>query len=196
MQITAQMVKELRDETGLPIMECKSALVAAAGDKEKAKEILRRRGSALAAKRSARSTAQGVVDAYIHFNNRVGVMLEVNCETDFVAQSADFRKLVADLAQHIAMNAPEVVAPEDLDADILARERALLMEQMVNVPEQKREQAAEGKLRKTLYAEKCLLEQPFVWDETITVRQMLEALVAKTGENIRIRRFVRYALGS
>ena len=195
MEITASMVKELREETGLPIMECKRALVEAQGDKEKAKEILKKRGAVLAQKRAGRTAAEGLIASYIHFNNRVGVMVEVNCETDFVAKSEDFRKFVNDLCQHIAMNAPAAVSAEDLDPQLVEKEKALLAESMKDVPEEARERAIMGKLQKTLFRERCLLEQPFVWDEKVTVRQLLEQLIAKTGENIVIRRFVRYALG-
>ena len=195
MEITAKMVKELRDETGLPIMECKTALVEADGEKEKAKDILKKRGAALAKKRAGRAAAQGVVASYIHFNNRVGVMVEINCETDFVAKSDDFRKFVDDVCQHIAMHSPDVVAPEDFDPEVVEKEKALLAESMQKVPEDKREKAVMGKLQKFFFRERCLLEQPFVWDEKVTVRQLLEQLMAKTGENVVIRRFVRYALG-
>ena len=195
MEISAQMVKDLRQETGLPVMECKTALVEAEGDKGKAKEILKKRGADLAKKRAGRSTAEGLIDSYIHFNNRVGVIIEVNCETDFVAKSEDFRTFVNNLCQQIAMNSPDVVAVENLPPEKVEKEKAIMAEQMQNVPEDKRDKAIEGKLRKSFYVAKCLLEQPFIWDEKVTIKQMLEQLMAKTGENVVVRRFARYQLG-
>lgn len=195
MAITAQQVKELRDRTGLPMMECKRALESSGGDIDGAKDILRKRGLKVAEKKSGRETAQGVVAGYIHHNDRVGVMVEVNCETDFVARNEDFRGFVKDLCLHIAFAGPLCLRREELPPELVERERDIVGEQLKKVPEQKRAQAIEGRLRKTFYAAKVLLDQPFVKDDSRTVEAVLKELIAKLRENVVIRRFRRFELG-
>ena len=195
-KVEAKQVKELRDETGLPMMECKKALVEANGDREEAKVILRKRGMAVAQKRADRAAKEGRVESYIHFNGRVGVMVEVNCQTDFVARSDEFKAFVRDLCMHIAHENPVCVEPSQLDQEAIEREKSIVSEQLKNVPERAREKAVEGKLRKEFYSRVCLLEQPFVKDNAKTINQILQDLTSKSGEKIVIRRFVRYELGA
>lgn len=195
-EITAKEVKELRVETGLPVMECKKALVEAEGDREKAKLILRKRGMAVAEKRASREAKEGLVGGYIHFNGRVGVMVEVSCQTDFVARSEGFKAFVRDLSMHIAHEAPLCVDSSGLDAEAVEREKGIIAEQLKNVPEKAREKAVQGKLRKEFYSRVCLLEQVFVKDNSKTIKQLLEELTSRTGEKIAVRRFVRYELGA
>lgn len=194
-KIGARQVKELRDETGLPMMECKKALVEAEGDKEEAKVILRKRGMAIAQKRADREAKEGLVGGYIHFNGRVGVLVEVNCQTDFVARSDEFKAFVRDLCMHIAHEDPLCVEPAQLDPETIEREKSIVSEQLKNVPEHAREKAVEGKLRKEFYSRTCLLEQPFVKDNAKTIGQVLQELASRSGEKIAVRRFVRYELG-
>ena len=194
--ISAKDVKTLRERTGAGMMECKSALQEAAGDMEKAIDILRTRGAAKAAKRAERETAEGVVASYIHTNNKVGVLLEVNCETDFVARNADFQKLVRQIAMHIAAAAPLAVRTEEIPADVAARERAVYMEQMKESgkPEKIWDKIVDGKMDK-YFAENALLRQPFVVNPDQTVEQLITEASARTGEKIEVRRFTRYVLG-
>ncbi|HHN47246.1 MAG TPA: elongation factor Ts [Planctomycetes bacterium] len=196
MEITAAMVKELRDETGLPMMECRKALAEADGDKAKAKEILRKRGMDMALKRSARTTAQGWIGSYVHFNGRVGVMLELNCETDFVAKGEAFQGLLKELCMHIAMAEPLYVTRDDIPPEVIEKEKAIFAEQVANVPEAAREKALLGKLEKGFFADRVLLEQAYVRDPKVKVSDLLNNVIAKTGENIQIKRFVRYVLGA
>jgi elongation factor Ts len=196
MEINATMVKELRDRSGAPMMECKAALVEAKGDLEGAHKILRQRGQATAAKRSAKATSEGVVGTYIHGGGKIGVLVEVNCETDFVARTADFQTLVKDLAMHIAASDPRFVEREEVTEKVLAEEREIYRQQAraTGKPDAVIEKIVAGKMEK-YYQEFCLLEQPFVRDPNMSVRDIIHGVVAKTGENIRVRRFVRYVLG-
>lgn len=196
MAISAQAVKELRDRTGAGMMECKAALQETNGDMEAAIDILRARGAAKAAKRAAREASEGAVGSYIHMGGRIGVLVEVNCETDFVARNEEFQKLVRDLAMHIAAANPVAVRREDVPVEVIERERAVYREQMKESgkPEQIWDKIIDGKLEK-FFAESALLEQPFVKNPDQTVGQLITEVSAKTGENIVVRRFTRYALG-
>lgn len=177
-------------------MECKKALTEASGDMEKAVDVLRKRGLASAAKKAGRIASEGTVESYIHAGGKVGVLLEVNCETDFVAMSADFKTLVKDLCLHIAANKPICVSPEEVPADTLTREREIARDQakQAGKPEAMLDKIADGKINK-FYAENCLLEQGFVKDPDKQVKTLVNETIAKIGENIKIRRFVRFELG-
>jgi len=196
MEITAEMVRSLRERTGAGIMECKSALAESKGDAEQAFQILRKRGLASAAKRSGRTTSEGIVSSYIHPGGRVGVLLEVNCETDFVARTAEFQEMVKNLAMHIAASQPRFVSREEVPQSVLARENEIYLAQAraSGRPEAALPKIVEGKLGK-FFQDLCLLEQPYVRDPNQSVQDYITAVVAKTGENIRVRRFARFALG-
>ncbi|MCB1007489.1 MAG: translation elongation factor Ts [Acidobacteria bacterium] len=196
MQITAQMVKELRERTGAGMMDCKTALAEVDGDMEKAVDALRKKGLAAAAKKAGRVAADGVVGSYIHAGGKIGVLVEVNCETDFVARTEGFQDLVKDVAMHVAAADPRYVRREEVPADVLERERAIYSEQAAasGKPANVIEKIVEGKVEK-FFAESCLLEQPFVKNPDISVGQMVTDAVAKIGENIQVRRFVRFKLG-
>lgn len=196
MAISAKEVKELRDRTGAGMMECKSALQEANGNIEAAIDILRARGTAKAAKRAARDASDGAIGSYIHMGGRIGVLVEVNCETDFVAKTDQFQQLIRDIAMHIAASNPTAVNREDLPAEDVERERAVYREQMKESgkPEQIWDKIVDGKLEK-YFAESTLLEQPFVKNPDQTVGQMITEVSTKTGEKIEVRRFARYALG-
>jgi elongation factor Ts len=189
-------VKELRDRTGAGMLECRSALQEANGDMEAAIDILRARGAAKAAKRSGKETREGAIGSYVHMGGRIGVLVEVNCETDFVARTQDFQDLVRDLAMHIAAASPLAVTPEEIPADVLERERGVFREQVRNEgkPENLWDRIVEGKVRK-FYQEAALLEQAFVKDPDRTIGQLVTDLSAKTGERIQVRRFARFELG-
>ena len=195
MAISAETVKELREKTGVGFMECKSALQESNGDIEAAIVILRKRGLASLAKKAGRETRDGLIGSYVH-NGKIGVMVEVNCETDFVARNPDFQTLVKDLAMHIAASDPRFVRKEDVTEDILAGEREIYMEQAraTGKPENVLGKIVEGRMAK-YYSEACLMEQPFVKDPAITVRDHIAAHIQKIGENIQVRRFIRYKLG-
>ena len=195
--ITAAMVKELREATGAGMMACKAALQEADGDMERATEILREKGLASAAKRAGRSANQGRVDSYIHFNNTVGVLVEVNCETDFVANTDGFTTLVKDIALHIASPAsPSWVTREDVPGSLLDSERHIFEVQAKESgkPDNVIDKIVEGKLR-AFYGGSVLLEQPFVKDDSKTIQQLLDEVGVKVGEKVAVRRFVRYKLG-
>ncbi len=195
MAITADAVKELRERTGAGMMDCKRALEESGGDIDKAVALLRERGVAQAAKKASREAREGLVGSYIHIGGKIGVMIEVNCETDFVARTDDFQKLVRDLAMQVAGLAPLYVDVEHIPADVLeARKAALLADEAVQAkPEAIREKIVDGQLKKW-FREVCLLEQPFR-DEERSVRDLVTEKVATIGENIRVRRFTRYELG-
>ena len=195
MAISAEAVKDLRERTGAGFMDCKRALEEAGGDVEKAVTTLREAGLAAAAKKAGRDAREGLVSSYIHTGDRVGVLLEVNCETDFVARNEQFQKLVKDIGMQIAGLSPKYVSQEQIPADVLAAKRAELEadEALAKKPESVRAQIVEGQLRKW-FEEVCLLDQPFR-DGEETVGQLITNAVATIGENIRVRRFVRYALG-
>ncbi|MGH7445905.1 MAG: translation elongation factor Ts [Longimicrobiales bacterium] len=196
--ITAGQVKELRERTGAGMMECKKALQEANGDIEAAIDILRARGAAKAAKRAEREASEGAIGTYLHTNGKVAVMVEVNCETDFVARNETFVQLTRDLAMHIAALGPVAVSDADVPAELVERERAVYREQVKTEgkPEAMWEKIVEGKVKK-FYKESTLLDQVFVKDpaQKQTVRQLVQEASTKTGENIVVRRFVRYALG-
>ncbi|MFM8428646.1 MAG: translation elongation factor Ts [Candidatus Limnocylindrus sp.] len=195
MAVSAEAVKDLRERTGAGFMDCKRALEEAGGDVEKAVTALREAGLAAAAKKAGRDAREGLVSSYIHTGGRVGVLLEVNCETDFVARNEQFQKLVKDIGMQIAGLSPKYVSQEQIPADVLAAKRAELEadEALAKKPEAVRKQIVDGQLRKW-FEEVCLLDQPFR-DGEETVGQLITNAIATIGENIRVRRFVRYALG-
>jgi elongation factor Ts len=196
MTITAQMVKELREATGAGVLEAKKALEAHNGDFDKAADLLREKGAARAAKRSDRAANEGIVELYAHPGNRVGVILELNCETDFVARNDQFRELAHELALHVAAMSPRYLAVEDVPQDELHRELDVLRNQALaeGKPEAIVEKIVNGRLQK-FYEEFCLMEQPFVKDDSVKIKDMVTEAIRTTGENIRIRRFARYELG-
>ena len=195
MLIGAKEVKELRNRTGAGVMDCKNALTEAGGDIEKAIEILRTKGLAKAAKKAGRIVSEGLVGSYIHTGGKIGVLVEVNCETDFVAKTGDFKQFVKDVAMHIAASSPLYVKREDVPKEIRERERKIYETQAreAGKPEKIIDKIVSGKLDKYL-SEVCLLEQPFIKDPDKTVQDLLQETIAKLGENISIRRFVRYQL--
>ncbi len=194
--ITAKMVSELRARTGAGMMECKRALEETGGDAEKAVELLRKKNIAKADRRAGHEAAEGVIESYVHFNNRVGVLVELNCETDFVARNEEFRALARDLALHIASAQPIAVRVEDVPPDVLATERRIFEAQGAEErkPEHVKAKILEGRLQK-FYQERVLLEQPFVKDDSKSVGDLVKQVAAKTGENVVVRRFVRFELG-
>ena len=196
MTITAEQVKQLRDQTGAGMMECKKALSEASGDVGKAVDLLRKAGMAQADKRSGRSASEGIVDSYIHAGSRVGVLIEVNCETDFVARTDEFGKLVRDLALQACAGGAEFVRSEDVPAARIEKEKEIFRAQMEGSgkPANIIEKIVEGKISK-FFSETCLLDQPFIKDDKMTVLDLVKAASAKTGENIVVRRFVRFQLG-
>ena len=199
MSIKIDMIRlqELREITGLGMMDCKKALEQTDGDIEKAIELLRKKGAAVAAKRSERETAQGIIHAYIHPGSRIGVMLELNCETDFVARTDEFKNLANDICMHIAAIKPLYLVPEEVDQKFLEHEKEIAREQLAGSgkPEKIIEQILNGKIQK-LYDEICLMRQQFVKNDQKTITDVLTEVMAKTGEKIQIRRFARYEIGS
>lgn len=195
-EITAALVKELRERTGAGMMDCKKALSATDGDLEKAIDFLREKGLAVAAKKAGRVAAEGLVEAYIHGGGRIGVLVEVNCETDFVAKTDAFKELVKDIAMHIAATNPSYLKREEVPTAELEHEQAVLAEQARNEgkPEKIIEKMVAGRIEK-YYKEVCLMEQPFVKDPDKTISDLITESIAKIGENISIRRFTRYQLG-
>ena len=196
MAVSAREVKELREQTGAGMMDCKKALSECGGNFEEAVKLLRTKGLAAAAKRSGRATKQGLVESYIHASGKIGVLVEVGCETDFVARNDDFRTFVHDIAMHIAAAAPLYITREHVPAEVIESELAIYKDQAkaTGKPENILEKIATGKLDK-YYEQVCLLEQPFVRDDKLTVEQLLGELVGKIGENITIKRFTRFELG-
>ena len=195
MEINAKMVGDLRESTGAGLMDCKKALVEAEGDTEKAIELLRKKGVATAAKKASREASDGLVGSYIHLGGKVGVLLEINCESDFVAKTDDFKNFVKDIALHIAAANPVCVSREDIDPEIIKKERAIAEGQAEGKPAPAIEKIVEGKLNKFL-AESCLLEQAFVKNPDQTVQQVLTEAIAKMGENMVIKRFARFQVGA
>ena len=195
-EITAKMVQELREKTGAGMMDCKKALAEVTGDFAKAEEFLRKKGLAAAAKKSARAATEGAVASYIHMGGKIGVLVEVNCETDFAARNEAFQAIVKDVAMHIAAAAPQWVRRDEVPQDIVAKELEIAKAQMRDQkkPEAILEKIATGKLEK-FYETTCLLEQPFVKDDKKKIQDVLTEAVAKIGENIQIRRFARFVLG-
>jgi len=196
MEIKAELVKELREKSSAGMMDCKKALVESNGDIKKAEEILKENGLAKASKKASRATKEGIIDSYIHIGSKIGIMLEVNCETDFVARNEMFKNFVHDIALHITAAAPLYVSKEDVPQEVLDKEKELYRKQALNEgkPEKIIDKIAEGKLKK-YYEENCLLEQPFVKDNDIKIGDLLKQNIAKIGENIVIKRFERYILG-
>ena len=196
MEITATMVKELREKTGAGMMDCKKALAEAEGDVEKAVDVLRKSGIAAAEKRSGRAAAEGAVGSYIHAGGRIGVLIEVNCETDFVARTDDFQQLVKDIAMHIAAAEPRYVERAEVTQEMLDHEREIFREQALasGKPEQVIDRIVEGKMEK-FFSEHVLLEQAFVKDADKSVGDIVTDAIAKMGENIKVRRFSRFRLG-
>ena len=196
MEIAADVVKALRERTGLGIMDCKGALQETGGDLAEAEKLLRKKGLASSSKRSARTAAEGTVASYIHIGGKIGVLVEVNSETDFVARNADFQELVKDIAMHIAASAPKVVSRDEVTPELLEQEKEIYRAQAQSSgkPEAVIEKIVTGKMEK-FYEENCLLEQPFVKDTNLSVGELIAQAVAKIGENIVVRRFTRYVLG-
>ncbi|MFH2138319.1 MAG: translation elongation factor Ts [Candidatus Omnitrophota bacterium] len=194
MTVSAEQVKILREKTNAGFMECKKALAETDGNIDKAVELLRKRGVAVAAKKSSRSAKEGLVESYIHIGGKIGVLLEVNCETDFVARNDSFKQFVSDVAMQIAATNPQYLKPEDVPAEIVAKEKEILASQAGDKPAHILEKMLEGKISK-FYSEVCLLEQPFVKDDKIKIKEYLTNIIAKIGENILIRRFTRYQIG-
>jgi len=196
MQVTAQMVKELRERTGAPMMQCKTVLQESGGSIDNAIDLLRKKGLAAAAKKAGRIAAEGAVGSYIHAGGKIGVLIEVNCETDFVGRTDDFQSLVRDLGMHVAAAEPRFVRREEVSADVLEQEREIYREQVrqAGKPEHLVDRIVTGKMEK-FFSEAVLLEQPFVKNPDQTVGQLIAEAVATMGENIQIRRFVRFKLG-
>lgn len=196
MAISASLVKELRERTGAGMMDCKKALAETGGDIEKAADYLREKGLAAAAKKAGRIAAEGLVESYIHGAGRIGVLVEINCETDFVAKTEDFKALARDIAMQIAASKPEHVRREDVPTGAIQKEREILRAQALNEgkPEKIVEKMVEGRIEK-YYKEVCLLEQPFIKNPDVTVQQLITEKIAKIGENISVRRFARFELG-
>jgi len=200
MEITAQMVKALREKTGAGMADCKKALVEAQGNEEQAVEVLRKQGLASAKKREGRVAAEGAVGSYIHMGGKVGVLVEVNCETDFVARTEAFQQFVKDIAMHICAAEPQFVAKEEVPADIVEKEREIALGQAkadpknANKPANILEKMVQGRVDK-FYTEAVLLEQPFVKDQTITIADLVTKISSETGEKVKIRRFARFKMG-
>jgi len=196
MQISAEMVRKLREETGAGMMECKAALVEAGGDTEKARDLLRKKGLAAAAKKAGRTASEGMVGTYIHPGSKIGVLVEVDCETDFVAKTPDFQGLVRDIAMHIAASSPLYVAKEEVPESVLAKEKEIYKAQAASQgkPANVQDKIAEGKL-KQYYTDFVLLEQPFVKETGKTVGQLVQEKIALIKENIVVRRFARFKVG-
>jgi len=195
-KITSQMVKELRDKTNAGMMDCKKALGETDGDMEKAVDLLRQKGLAVAAKRADRATSEGVVECYIHAGGKLGVMVEVGCETDFVAKTDDFKAFARDIAMHVAAVNPVAVSREDIPAELIEREKAIYVKQAQDSgkPENIIEKIVTGKIEKYI-SEICLMEQKFVKNPDLTVQDLLNELIAKMGENISVKRFARFQVG-
>ena len=194
-QITAKMVGDLRECTGAGLMDCKRALVDSDGDNDKAIELLRKKGVATAAKKAGRDASEGLIDTYIHLGGKVGVLCEINCESDFVAKTDDFKQFVRDIAMHVAAANPVCVSREEIDPDLLEREREVARGQAEGKPVQAVEKIIEGKINKYL-SENCLLEQAFVKNPDQTIQEVLTAMIAKMGENMVIKRFARFQIGA
>ncbi len=194
--ISAAMVKQLREKTGAGMMDCKNALSEVEGDVEKAIELLRKKGLATAQKRAGRALSEGIIQSYIHMTGKLGVIVEVNCETDFVAKNEDFQEFSKNIAMHIAATNPLGITPEDISQEIIDKEKEIYRAQALDMgkPENVIDKIVEGKLKK-FYQESCLLNQPYVRDTDISIADLLNQMIAKIGENISIKRFVRYQIG-
>jgi len=194
MSFTNKDIKQLREKMGAGIMDCKEALKQSNGDMEKAVLFLRKKGVELKAKKSTRIAREGAIESYVHLNSKIGVLIEVNCETDFVARTGDFKELTKNLAMQIAASAPLYIDKSRVSQDVIEKEKDLYRSQAKNKPEKIKEKIVEGKLEK-FFQEACLMAQPFIRDTNITVGDYLTSKIAKIGENVVIRRFVRYQLG-
>jgi len=196
MAVTAQMVKDLREETGAGMMECKKALDRTDGDVEKAKKILREEGIAKAEKKTDRATTAGKIESYIHMGGRIGVLLHLSCETDFVASNDAFSALAKELAMQIAATNPDYISIEDVPAEVVANEREILRNLTIKEgkPENMADKIVDGRINK-FYEQVCLLEQPYIRDEKIKIKELIKQHIAKIGENIQVKRFVRFSLG-
>jgi len=196
MRVTTEMVKELRQRTGIGVMECKKALQESKGDIEKAITSLRKKGYARAKEKMSRETSEGMVGSYIHLDGKIGVLVEINCESDFVARNEEFRELVKNIAMHIAASKPKYISAEEIPAEELEEEKEIIRAQFKDSgkPPEIIEKIVEGKLKK-YYEEVCLENQPFVKDDKISINQLVASYIAKFGENIKISRFARFALG-
>lgn len=194
--ISAAMVKELREKTGAPMMDCRSALVEAQGKMDDAVVVLRKKGMASAAKKASRAASEGAVGTYIHAGGKIGVLIEINCESDFVARTEDFQELLKDIAMHIAASDPRYIRKEDVTAEDMEREKEIYRAQAAQAgkPAPVIEKIVEGKMSK-FYEEVCLLEQPFIKEQTVTIGQLIAQKVGKLGENIMVRRFARFKVG-
>jgi elongation factor Ts len=194
--INAAMVKQLREKTGAGMMDCKNALSEVEGDVEKAIELLRKKGLATAQKRAGRALSEGIIQSYIHMTGKLGVLVEVNCETDFVAKNEDFQEFTKNIAMHIAATNPLGITPEDISQEIIDKEKEIYRAQALDMgkPENVVDKIVEGKLNK-FYEESCLLNQPYVRDTDISIADLLNQMIAKIGENISIKRFIRYQIG-
>jgi len=194
--ISAAMVKQLREKTGAGIMDCKQALSENEGDVDKAIDFLRKKGLATAAKRAGRTTAEGIIQSYIHMDSKLGVLVEVNCETDFVAKNEDFKEFAKNIAMHIAATNPVGIKPEDVPQQVIEKEKEIFRAQVLEMgkPEHIADKIVEGKLEK-FFKESCLLNQQYVRDPDITVADLINELIAKIGENIAVNRFIRYKIG-
>jgi len=187
-------VKKLRFKTSAGMMECKNALKESDGDIEKAVEILRKKGSAKAAKKASRVAGQGVIESYIHMGNRIGVLVELNCETDFVARNAEFKTIARELAMQVAAANPMYVSKDDIPEDVIEKEKDIFRSQVTGKPEDVTEKIVEGKLQK-YFSEVCLVDQPYIKDPNVKIKDLLTQLISKIGENIVINRFMRYEVG-
>jgi len=196
MKITAKMVKELRDKTGAGMMDCKKALVESGGDEEKALAWLREKGISKAQKRAGKTASEGMIGSYIHMNGKIGVLVEINCETDFVAKSDKFQEFAKNIAMQIAASSPQYISPEDIPEEVLEKEKEIYTNQAKEEgkPENIIPRIVEGKLKK-FYKEVCLLEQPYIRDDSLSIQDLLNELVSVLGEKIVIRRFVRFEVG-
>ena len=194
MAVSTDLIRELREKTNAPMMDCKKALVEANGDIKTAIEILKKRGQIVALKKAGRTAKEGIIESYIHSNNKIGVLIEVNCETDFVGRNEDFRKFVKDVCMQVAASTPAYVSREEVPKSTTDREKEILKEQVKGKPEKVMEKIVSGKLEK-FYSEVCLLDQPFIKDDKLTIKDCLNTLIGKIGENIVIRRFVRFQVG-
>lgn len=196
MQISKDLIRELRNKTGAGVMDCKQALLEAGGDIQKAQDILREKGSVVAIKRSARKTQEGLVSSYVHSGNKLGVLLEINCETDFVAKTSEFSRLAKELAMQIAAMDPLWIKPEDVPKEVIEKEKEIYKKQVQESgkPEKVIEKIAQGRLEK-YFTQVCLLEQPYIKNPKLKVKDLITELISKLGENIRVGRFTRLKVG-
>ncbi len=194
MAVSTDLIKKLREKTNAPMMDCKKSLVEANGDLKTAIEILKKRGQIVALKKAGRSAKEGIIEAYIHSNNKIGVLLEINCETDFVGRNEEFRRFAKDVCMQVAASSPAYVSREEVPKSIIEREKEILEEQVKGKPKKIMEKIVTGKLEK-FYSEVCLMDQPFIKDDKMTIKECLGTLIGKIGENIVVRRFVRFQVG-